>query len=136
MNVIVLVGLQDLRDNIVKHAEDSYEGKTILICWEHHKIPEIVKTLGLTDTELNWGSNPFSGVSTKVPAKLSFHDLLILMHKDRSMPEHVSALLQSEQTQASDSHQFVLQSYLFSYPETQKVRHVGDVCCLLCYAGG
>ncbi|BDA42955.1 hypothetical protein COCOBI_03-8480 [Coccomyxa sp. Obi] len=50
-----------LRDNIVEHAEDSYKGKTILICWEHKAIPQIVHTLGLTDTELNWGSNPFSG---------------------------------------------------------------------------
>ncbi|EIE24417.1 hypothetical protein COCSUDRAFT_61842 [Coccomyxa subellipsoidea C-169] len=58
-------GENDLHDNILKHAEDSYVGKTILMCWEHKAIPKIVHEIGLTDEELTWGLDPFSGVDER-----------------------------------------------------------------------
>ena len=61
--VHICFDVQDLCDNVLKHAKDDYVDKTILTCWEHKAIPKIVYTMGLTDTELTWGLNPFSGVS-------------------------------------------------------------------------
>lgn len=72
--VHICFDLQDLYDNVVKHAKDDYVDKTILTCWEHKAIPKIVYTMGLTDTELTWGLNPFSGVS---PAALALNACML-----------------------------------------------------------
>lgn len=51
---------QELFENVAKHADDEYKGKTILFCWEHKTIPLIVDAFGLNplDEPLYWGSNP------------------------------------------------------------------------------
>lgn len=59
--------MQGLRDNVLKHAKDGYEDKTLLFCWEHKAIPQIVQYFGLTKDELTWGLNPFSGVGYIIP---------------------------------------------------------------------
>ncbi len=83
--------MQALKQDLVDRAKDEYNGKTIMICWEHknmcasliflmpqsacvilseldtHKLllfcsPYIAAKFGLTTQELDWGLNPLSGV--------------------------------------------------------------------------
>ena len=85
--------MQELKQDLADRAKDEYEGKTIMICWEHKNMsvfltrltilcnicdsvhckdsspfpagcsPYIIARFGLTTQELDWGLNPLSGVS-------------------------------------------------------------------------
>ena len=37
----------------------AYEGKTVLICWEHHMIPDIVAAFGWTSAPRTWPGSSF-----------------------------------------------------------------------------
>lgn len=42
--------------------DPKYAGKTILICWRHHDIPELAAALGATDAPTSWDSAVFDRV--------------------------------------------------------------------------
>ena len=52
---------RDQISELVKALLDpaAFEGQTVLVCWEHKKIPEIVKALGWTGGPDRWPDNVF-----------------------------------------------------------------------------
>lgn len=76
-------------DDFKKVAKDifhskKYEGKTILICWHHGKIPELARALKVADAPGKWKDEVFDRVwqiTYDATGKATFSDL----------PEHVLA---------------------------------------------
>jgi hypothetical protein len=59
-------------------ANPAYAGKTVLICWEHHVIPEIARTLGALQTPARWPAEIFDRVwviSFQAKGKPAFQNL-------------------------------------------------------------
>ncbi|MCE5316671.1 MAG: hypothetical protein LLG04_04830 [Parachlamydia sp.] len=40
----------------------AYQGKSVLICWEHHVIPEIARAFGVLDAPMKWHGHIFDRV--------------------------------------------------------------------------
>ncbi len=43
-------------------GKPKYAGKTVLICWKHHAIPDLAAKLGATDAPKNWKDDVFDRV--------------------------------------------------------------------------
>jgi hypothetical protein len=62
----------------------KYAGKTILICWRHHAIPELAAAFKATDAPKEWKETAFDRVwqITYENGKAKFHDLPQRLMKD------------------------------------------------------
>ena len=55
----------------------AYEGKTVLICWEHKVIPDIAKAFGADDAPDRWHGSAFDRtwiITFKADGKIDFKD--------------------------------------------------------------
>jgi len=52
---------RDQVDELVRTilASSAYEGKTVLVCWEHKKIPEMIRAFGWVNGPARWKENVF-----------------------------------------------------------------------------
>lgn len=56
-------GKNDLKEISQKVLNDpKYDGKMVLICWEHHVIPNLARELGAKDAPGTWDDNDFTSV--------------------------------------------------------------------------
>jgi hypothetical protein len=49
--------LQPLVDSVMSNSD--YDGKTVVICWEHDRIPPMVQTFGYNDAPTKWKKKVF-----------------------------------------------------------------------------
>ena len=77
-----------LRDDYAKMVEEikhrkEYDGRTVLICWEHKVIPEIAKAFGVEDAPTKWPGAVFDQTwvitlkENKAPVLKVFHQKLM-----------------------------------------------------------
>jgi hypothetical protein len=58
--------------------DPAYEGKTVLICWEHKAIPDIAKAFGADDAPDRWHGSAYDRtwiITFKPDGKLTFQNL-------------------------------------------------------------
>ena len=72
--------LPQLVANILGNA--SYDGKTVLICWEHNAIPTLVEDFGWTSAPRSWSGKVFDRAWV-----LTFDGNAVVSFED--VPEHV-----------------------------------------------
>lgn len=43
-------------------SDPALDGKTVVVCWEHKRIPDIIRALGFTGAPATWGDNVYDRI--------------------------------------------------------------------------